>query len=116
MSAAAACLAPSWDALWSDYISARREQNELQIRELEHEMRVWHHRHGQPLPKWLQMDRVTALEHERMQVAAAEARQRLHAAIARQPDLERLWTAWQLAEGELVDAGRARREAEVHGG
>lgn len=60
--------------------------------------------------------KLTPVDWERMQLAETEARQRLYTAITRQPELLKLWTAWQQAERALVDAGRARREGEAHGG
>ena len=62
------------------------------------------------------MPELTQLEWERRQLAASQARDRLFAAIARQPALLALWRAWRESEAALIDAGRARREAEVFDG
>ena len=59
------------------------------------------------------MPELTQLEWERRQLAASQARDTLFQAIARQPALLALWCAWRESEAELIDAGRARREAEV---
>jgi len=59
---------------------------------------------------------LTQLEWERCQLAASRARDRLFQAITRQPDLLQLWRAWRESEAALIDAGRARRDAEVFGG
>ena len=60
------------------------------------------------------MAELTQLEWERRQLVASKARDRLFQAIARQPALLALWRDWREAEAHLLDAGRARREAEAH--
>lgn len=62
------------------------------------------------------MPELTQLEWERRQLVASQARDKLFKAVAQQPELLRLWRAWRESEAALIDAGRARREAEVHGG
>ena len=60
------------------------------------------------------MPELTQLEWERRQLAASQARDRLFSAVAKQPELLKLWRAWRESEAALIDAGRARREAEAH--
>lgn len=60
------------------------------------------------------MAELTQIEWEARQLAASNARDRLFTAIAQQPALLALWRAWRESEAQLIDAGRARREAEVH--
>ncbi len=65
------------------------------------------------------MPELSQIEWERRQLAASQARDRLFAALAQQPDLLRLWRAWRAwraSEAALIDAGRARRESEVRHG
>jgi hypothetical protein len=59
------------------------------------------------------MPELTAAEWEAMHVTECESRQRLFAAISRNPELLKLWVAWQQAESALVDAGRALRSSEL---
>ncbi len=59
------------------------------------------------------MPELTQIEWERRQLAASAARDQLFHAVAQQPALLALWQAWRESEAALLDAGRARREAEA---
>lgn len=59
---------------------------------------------------------ITQVEYERAELAALRARRRFLAELSKHPELSKLYSECHQADRLVVDARRARREAEVQEG